>query len=392
MATFKPVVRTKKEFNTVYIRITHGSSKVDYIKMNMVVHKSGIRKGEITDHIILSNCALKIKSYIEKINSVNIEGWTIQELKKFLTSENKKISFSDFAEKYISKMIVDGRKHPAANYSTALNSFKSHFGNEIYFSDITSKELKKWIESLIPTKRAKEHYPTMIKKIFEEGCIEYNDYDRNIIRIANQPFRNIKIPNADVPEKRSVEAEIIRKIFSVKPEYPREELAHDVAAMIIHLAGINTADLYDLQKFELKGKKLCYTRKKTEKERKDKAYIEITVPEKIIHLIDKYKGNKRLFSFCELYSDESIFSTAVNKGLKRLCEKANVQKITSYYLRHTWATIAKNKCGVSTEFVAFCLNHVSAHKTTEEYIKKDFTPIDELNEKVINYLFESTIA
>ncbi|MCL1937095.1 MAG: hypothetical protein FWF52_01700 [Candidatus Azobacteroides sp.] len=120
MAAFKPVVRTKKELNTVYIRITHGASKVDYIKTNMVLHKSGIRKGEITDHTVLANCAIQIKQYIEKINSVNIGGWTIQELKKFLTSEYEKISFTEFAEKYISKMIMDGRKHSAANYQTAL--------------------------------------------------------------------------------------------------------------------------------------------------------------------------------------------------------------------------------------------------------------------------------
>jgi len=31
MANFKAVVRTKKEYNTVYIRITHKAGKVDYI-------------------------------------------------------------------------------------------------------------------------------------------------------------------------------------------------------------------------------------------------------------------------------------------------------------------------------------------------------------------------
>jgi len=62
MAAFKVVTRTQKEYNTVYIRITHGKAKVDYIKTDMIVHKSGIRKGEIIDHTILANCALKIKS------------------------------------------------------------------------------------------------------------------------------------------------------------------------------------------------------------------------------------------------------------------------------------------------------------------------------------------
>jgi hypothetical protein len=34
----------------------------------MTVHKSGIRKGEIADHTILANCAVRIKQYVEKPN------------------------------------------------------------------------------------------------------------------------------------------------------------------------------------------------------------------------------------------------------------------------------------------------------------------------------------
>jgi len=41
------------------------------------------------------------------------------------------------------------------------------------------------IKTLIGTARAKQLYPICIKKIFDEGCLEYNDYDRNIIRISN---------------------------------------------------------------------------------------------------------------------------------------------------------------------------------------------------------------
>lgn len=46
-------------------------------------------------------------------------------------------------------------------------------------------------------------------------------------------------------------------------------------------------------------------------------------------------------------------------------------------------------CGASTELVAFCINHASAHKVTELYIVKDFSKIDTLNqqviERIINY-------
>jgi hypothetical protein len=67
--------------------------------------------------------------------------------------------------------------------------------------------------------------------------------------------------------------------------------------------------------------------------------------------------------------------------------RAGVQVITVYWLRHTWATVAKNECGASTELVSFALNYVSAHKVTEGYIRRDYGPVDALNGKVLQRVF-----
>ncbi|MDR1526412.1 MAG: site-specific integrase, partial [Dysgonamonadaceae bacterium] len=328
---------------------------------------------------------------MQKLNDLDIEAWTVGEIKQFLISDKTDISFSDFARKQIDQMRVDGRRKPAINYTTALNSLEKHYKKNISFSNITSKELQTWIKTLAETKRAKSMYPSHIKKLFNDGCLEYNDYDRNIIKIPNQPFKAIRIPDSDTPQKRSTDAETIRKILGVPPELPREILAHDVSLLVLYLAGINTVDLYNTGKTEFRNQKLCYNRSKTEKKRKDKAYMEILVNEEIWPLFKKYEGKKKLFSFSERYSDSDLFLTAVNKGLKSLCTKAGVQSITVYWLRHTWATIAQNKCGASTEQVGFCLNHASAHRITEGYIQKDFSPVDKLNKKVLKYIFNSKL-
>jgi integrase len=386
----KAVVRTGKELNTVYIRISH-KSRSDYIPTSMIVHRSGIRKDEIADHTVLANCAIRIKQYVEKLNSVDIRGWTVAEVKKFLLSESEGIPFTGFAEDYIKKMKAAGQKKPAANYASALNSLKKHMKREkIFFHEITARVVRKWIESLSDTARAKNMYPVIINKLFDEGCLEYNEYDRDIIRIRNQPFRTVKIPDADVPDKRSVPAEILRRIAEVKPSLPREELAHDVMQFVLRLAGINTVDLYGLPKDAFVGGKLCYSRTRTKGERKDKAYMEIGVMDELLPLFAKHEGRRELFSFSERYADADNFARAVNTGLKSLCAKAQVQVITVYWLRHTWATVAQNGCGASTELVGFCLNHASAHRTTEGYIRKDYSPIDVLNGKVIDFIFPAS--
>ena len=123
-------------------------------------------------------------------------------------------------------------------------------------------------------------------------------------------------------------------------------------------------------------------------ERGDKSYIEITVPIEINHLLEKYKGNGRLFNFSERYCTHQQFNKTINQGLEDISNKLEINKVTSYAFRHSWATIAQNKCNVGTDEIAFCLNHSSAHKVTDSYIEKDFSRIDVINRKVIDYLYQ----
>lgn len=60
---------------------------------------------------------------------------------------------------------------------------------------------------------------------------------------------------------------------------------------------------------------------------------------------------------------------------------------SGYTFRHTWATVAQNECDATLAEVDFGLNH--AHKTqlARTYVKIDFTPAWELNEKVVEKLF-----
>ena len=114
------------------------------------------------------------------------------------------------------------------------------------------------------------------------------------------------------------------------------------------------------------------------------------MPEQIRPLFEKYRGlDGKLFMFSERYVNGKDFVKNVNKGLKAICEELGVEKITTYTFRHSWATIAQNDCGASTETVALALNHASVHKITEGYIRKDYSPIDRLNEKVIEFVFKS---
>jgi integrase len=409
MAKFTHCIRNKRNdgLYPVYIRVYHNKS-LQYINTGLLVSDKGLRRVydsngngsiEITDKRVLKNCLDRIEKYSEKINLINAGNLDCKSLVSYLTEENDELSFTDYAKKHISRMINEGRDSSANSYKLALSDLHKFYGKEdVSFRELTGKRISDWIDLMKNSKRKKSLYPTCIRAIFNAAVREYNDYDLDIIRIRTNPFIRVNIPKEGVSGKRSIDAVILNKIFSSNVSYPeydgitRKELAMDVSLMIFCLAGINAADLYDLKEKSLDNWKLKYNRKKTRDKSDGDAYMEISVPEIIRPLFKKYKGNKgALFIFRERFVDSIGFVKTVNKGLNSLCDDLGIQEhITTYTFRHSWATIAQNQCGASTELVAFSLNHSSAHKVTEGYIRKDYSPIDTLNAKVIDFVL--TIA
>lgn len=407
MAEFSITTRiiTKEGVYPVYISVAH-NGKTRYIKTEYSVTKKGVKsvysktgkeRIEVADKFVVKQCLNIINEYIDKCNKIGIAGMDCTEVVDILKGGSEELSFTKYAQIYISKIKELGT---ARNHTAALTKLTSYIGRDnINFSDITNKGISGWIESMASLKRAKSMYPGIIKKIFNAALDDYNDYDKNIIRIQHDPFRKIKIPKEEPVAKRSVHVEVLRKfftsnpsevaIFRGKPYMSREKIAYDVAKLIVCLAGINAADIYDLKKESLRGDKICYLRKKVRNKRGEGAYMEITIPELVFPIIERHKGDgEHLFSFADRYADAESFNKYVNKGMKKICSNIGIDKMTTYSMRHSWATIAQNDCGASTELIAFSLIHASAHKVTDGYIRKTYAPVDDINGKVIAFIFE----
>lgn len=55
--------------------------------------------------------------------------------------------------------------------------------------------------------------------------------------------------------------------------------------------------------------------------------------------------------------------------------------------RHSFATIARNDCGVSKDDISMCLTHSSGLDITDRYIEKDWKIIDRVQHKVLTLVF-----
>lgn len=404
MATFKAVVRWPRAdgFYSVYIRVTHRRQTL-FIKTDKMLTKRELtRKGEIADAYVLQFCTQKILEYQERLNRQDISQWTGGQVVEFLTTPDEVISFSDYARKHIDKLIDNGQERSAKNYQLALQHMERYMGTtQIKFAQLTSVNVNKWIATLISTARAKEMYPVCIRQIFRAAIDELNDYDNGLIRVKTNPWGKVKIPPADRPNKKAITAEACRAFFAAPlPQTrmidPLPELGRDVAMMSLCLAGMNTIDIYNLRKEDYHGGIIHYKRAKTTKSRTDDAYIEMRVPEVIKPLFDKYRAGDhtdRLFRFCDRFSTSDSFCANANTGIKQICKSMGItdpkKQYCVYTFRHTWATTAQNDCGATLAEVGFAMNHSHGYTITRGYVRPDFTPAWELNEKVIDFIFFS---
>lgn len=403
MATLKAVVRTPRAdgFYPVYIRVTHQRVS-SFIKTDkMVTRKELTKTNEIKDPYVLQFCTQKILEYNDRLNKKDTEHWTVKEVVEFLLSGNDDICFSDYARKvYIPMMIDRGQERNARNYTLALQHLERFMGTScIMFSHLTSQAMNRWIKSLENTHRAKEMYPICMRQVFKAAQLEYNDYDIGLIRIKTNPWVKVVIPSADKAEKLAITPEACRRFFEFevdggKRAAYRAQLGQDVAMLSFCLAGMNTVDIFKLRKGDLRGDVLRYCRSKTASRRRDGAYFEIKVNARVASLIEKYaaeEGSPYLLRFSDAYSDARSFNASVNDGIQQVCEWLGLMRedwYSVYTFRHTWATVARNNCGASLSEVGFAMNHLQSDGVTRGYIKIDFSPAWELNERVIDFVFE----
>jgi integrase len=77
----------------------------------------------------------------------------------------------------------------------------------------------------------------------------------------------------------------------------------------------------------------------------------------------------------------------VNFVLNNIGREIEINNLTSYYFRHSWATIARNKCGVSNDDIDLGLVHSNKNKMADVYIDIDYSLIDDANRKVLDLVF-----
>lgn len=214
---------------------------------------------------------------------------------------------------------------------------------------------------------------------------------RNIRAVVNQalcdniiqfsPFRRFKIRHEQTT-KRSLSREEICGIFNYRCKPSGHTRYYDeyicVLKLILFLRGINIIDLLALKKSNYVNGYIHYQRSKTMK------FYDVKVEPEAAQIIEHLKGKKEYLLCCmDRYDNYKNYARHLNDAMKIFGKNGS---LTTYYLRHSWATICINKLHIPIEIVSAGLGHDFGNKTTAVYVNFDQDEVDKANRRLIDYI------
>ena len=288
---------------------------------------------------------------------------------------NKK-GFSRCGELYIDRLREEGRYSTAHVYKNALFSFSVFCGTcNVSFRQITRESLRLYGQYLYENGlklNTISTYMRMLRSIYNRGVEAGNA--PFVPRLFHEAYTGI-----DVCQKRALTAAELHRLLFDDPRSERLRRIQDIASLLFQLCGMSFADLAHLEKSALENNILRYNRIKT------KTLMSVEVLDSAMVKIDRLRSVRKSQPGCPDYlldilcgdksrKDEKAYreyQSALrwfNNSLKELARALHLKSpVTSYTLRHSWATIAKYR-GVSIEMISEALGHKSI-KTTQTYLK-----------------------
>lgn len=396
--------RRKDGTYNVKIRLTY-KRQVRRLSTSIYVQSRDLTKSlKLKNKDLIQKTDDIIRDYRKKLLNFDFENYSYS-LDDVILSLNTnpqplaQIDFIHFSKEWIDNTSIKGKK----NYQSALNSFITFLGKEsLLLSSLTPTLLNDYMSYLliqknkrdnkllrsnkrIPSFRALSLYMNSLRHLFKEAQIKNQDL------VPKDPFLFIHIPKPEMTRKRALSPQTILDIYNLpyRKEY-RFNLAKDCFILSFCLIGMNSIDLYSCNDYN--GTSITYLRSKTKDRRVDNAKMVVTIPAMVKQLFQKYQDttHQRVFNFYQHYSSPSSFNRAINIGLKQIGNLLGIEDLEYYAARHSWATIALNKCNVDKYTVHSALNHIDpSMKVTDIYIERDFMLENSANEKVLNYTFSN---
>ena len=287
-----------------------------------------------------------------------------------------KNGFSRCAEFYIGRLRKEGRHSTAHVYKNAIFSFSKFCGtSNVSFRQITRERLRRYGQYLYECGLKPNTISTYMHML---RCIYNRGVEAGSAPYVPRLFHDV-YTGVDVRQKKALPIGELRRLLYEDPKSERLRRTQAIAALMFQFCGMSFADLAHLEKSALDQNVLRYNRIKT------KTPMSVEILDTAKEMINRLRSNQDShpdspdYLFDILSSDKKRtderayreYQSALRRFNNRLKDLARALRlkspVTSYTLRHSWATTAKYR-GVSIEMISESLGHKSI-KTTQIYLK-----------------------
>lgn len=304
-------------------------------------------------------------------------------------------AFGTFAEKFIARR---GKEKTRQVYEMTLRKMGGYCDvGRLRFADISVgwlRDFEQWLGATCCVNTRGIHLRNIravMNAAIDEGVVPADLY----------PFRRFKIKKEETM-KRSLSVGDLRRLR----DYPCEGWQRkyvDVFMLSFYLAGINLVDLMGLPPLEADSV-IRYRRSKTG------VLCQLSVPPEARAIIERYRGERHLLWFGERLKPGAEgwhdWLHRFNEGLQKVgpsgymyvrrkgqcggkqrvkVYNALFPELTSYWARHTWATLAA-EIDVPDAVIDAALGHRSPCRMADIYIRRDARKVDEAVKRVIEYV------
>lgn len=296
--------------------------------------------------------------------------------------------FFALMERERERLLRLGRYNTAANYRTALNSFRQfRQGKDLTIGEITPDLMvayEGWLRDRGIAHNTSSCYMRALRAV-------YNRMVERGLTKQRAPFRKI-YTGIEKTVRLKFGKEVIRRLESLS--LPFSSLlcfARDLFVFSLLACGMPFVDLAFLRKEQIRDGYLVYHRHKTGKR------IRLRLNKRMLEIIHDHSvpEGTYLFPILDYPADSRQAHTQYRQGLNRynrllrvLAVKAGIKEpLSSYTSRYTWANCAYQE-NVGLAVISKGLGH-SQPRTTQVYIQDiDDTSLDQANIRIVNKLFK----
>ena len=248
-----------------------------------------------------------------------------------------------------------------ANYLTALRSFADFAEGRNFSLDELSEPLMKsyeyWLREKGVCLNTISCYMRSLRSLYHQ------------VGGKGEPFCAV-FTGSTKTEKRAISFESVRKIRLLKLRKGSQlDLTRDIFLFSIYTLGMPFVDVAHLRKQNLRDGAIVYMRHKTQQ------VVRVPLEPCMTEIIRKYASDERDYLFPivrdprKAYRQYKNHLGVYNKKLKELARLAGIEaNLTSYVVRHTWASLAYEK-NIDLSVISKALGHTDT-QTTQIYIRE----------------------